>query len=183
MNQEKYTERMRGFLQSAQMLALREGHQRLRSRPSAESPARRQGRPGGQSDQRRRAAIRARCIARSRPSSPSCPRSKARARARSTWRPRRRALFDQAEAIAEKAGDASSPSSACCWRWRSPRAPRPPRRWPRRGVNAAGAREGDRGAAQGPHGRPRVGRERLRRAEEIRPRPDRRRRATASSIR
>src|SRR6478736_2086350 len=29
MNQEKYTERMRGILQSAQMLALREGHQRL----------------------------------------------------------------------------------------------------------------------------------------------------------
>src|SRR5580704_5438844 len=29
MNQEKYTERMRGFLQSAQLLALREGHQRL----------------------------------------------------------------------------------------------------------------------------------------------------------
>ena len=29
MNQEKYTDRMRGFLQSAQMLALREGHQRL----------------------------------------------------------------------------------------------------------------------------------------------------------
>ena len=29
MNQEKYTERMRGFLQSAQMMALREGHQRL----------------------------------------------------------------------------------------------------------------------------------------------------------
>src|SRR5260370_33443609 len=28
MNQEKYAERMRGFLQSAQMLALREGHQR-----------------------------------------------------------------------------------------------------------------------------------------------------------
>src|SRR5260370_41320796 len=29
MNQEKYTDRMRGFLQSAQMLALREGHQRF----------------------------------------------------------------------------------------------------------------------------------------------------------
>jgi ATP-dependent Clp protease ATP-binding subunit ClpB len=29
MNQEKYTERVRGFLQSAQMLALREGHQRF----------------------------------------------------------------------------------------------------------------------------------------------------------
>src|SRR5260370_2326767 len=29
MNQEKYTERMRGFLQSAQMLALRESHQRF----------------------------------------------------------------------------------------------------------------------------------------------------------
>jgi ATP-dependent Clp protease ATP-binding subunit ClpB len=29
MNQEKYTERMQGFLQSAQMMALREGHQRL----------------------------------------------------------------------------------------------------------------------------------------------------------
>jgi ATP-dependent Clp protease ATP-binding subunit ClpB len=29
MNQEKYTERMRGFLQSAQMFALREGHQRF----------------------------------------------------------------------------------------------------------------------------------------------------------
>ena len=29
MNQEKYTERMRGFLQSAQMLAVREGHQRF----------------------------------------------------------------------------------------------------------------------------------------------------------
>ena len=29
MNQEKYTDRMSGFLQSAQMLALREGHQRL----------------------------------------------------------------------------------------------------------------------------------------------------------
>ena len=29
MNQEKYTDRMRGFLQGAQMLALREGHQRF----------------------------------------------------------------------------------------------------------------------------------------------------------
>src|SRR5215475_9574943 len=29
MNQKKYTDRMRGFLQSAQMLALREGHQRF----------------------------------------------------------------------------------------------------------------------------------------------------------
>src|SRR5256885_13294735 len=29
MNQEKYTDRMRGFLQSAQMLALREAHQRF----------------------------------------------------------------------------------------------------------------------------------------------------------
>src|SRR5688572_9339504 len=29
MNQEKYTERMRGVVQSAQILALREGHQRL----------------------------------------------------------------------------------------------------------------------------------------------------------
>src|SRR6478609_8841581 len=29
MNQDKYTDRMRGFLQSAQMLALREGHQRF----------------------------------------------------------------------------------------------------------------------------------------------------------
>ena len=29
MNQEKYTERMRGFLQSAQMMALRDGHQRF----------------------------------------------------------------------------------------------------------------------------------------------------------
>ena len=29
MNQEKYTDRMRGFLQSAQTLAQRSGHQRL----------------------------------------------------------------------------------------------------------------------------------------------------------
>src|SRR4029450_8310219 len=118
MNQEKYTERMRGFLQSAQMLALREGHQRLVpdhllkvllddpeglaahriSSAGGDSPVRQRAvaatlptEPPPPTPFRRQAAIPAPFTAGSRPTSPSSPRPKARARARSTWPPRRRA--------------------------------------------------------------------------------------------
>ena len=47
---------------------------------------------------------------------------------------------------------ASSPSSGCCWRWRSRRTARPARRCKAR-RHGAGAERGDRRAAQGPHRR------------------------------
>ena len=63
MDLEKYTERSKGFVQSAQNLALRSGHQRLTPEHLAQGAAGGQGRALRQSDPRRRRRSRRWCCA------------------------------------------------------------------------------------------------------------------------
>ena len=104
MNQEKYTERMRGFLQSAQMLALREGHQRfipdhllkvLLDDPEGLA-ANLIGSAGGDSRAVHR-AVEANLAKQ--------PKVEGQGAGQVYMAPETARLFDQAEAIAEKAGD------------------------------------------------------------------------------
>ena len=92
-------------------------------------------------------------------------------------------IFDQAEAIAEKAGDSFVTVERMLMALALAKGTDAAEALAKAQRQAAGAREGDRRAAQGPHRRLGVGRERLRRAQEICPRPHRRRRARASSTR
>ena len=104
MNQEKYTERMRGFLQSAQMLALREGHQRLIPdhilKVLLDDPeglaANLIGSAGGDS----RAVYRA-----VEANLAKQPKVEGQGAGQIYLAPETARLFEQAEAIAEKAGD------------------------------------------------------------------------------
>jgi ATP-dependent Clp protease ATP-binding subunit ClpB len=104
MNQEKYTERMRGFLQSAQMLALREGHQRLIPdhvlKVLLDDPeglaANLIGSAGGDS----RAVYRA-----VEANLAKQPKVEGQGSGQIYMAPETARLFDQAETIAEKAGD------------------------------------------------------------------------------
>ena len=161
---------MRGFLQSAQMLALREGHQRLRSRPSFESPARRSGRPRGQPDRvRRRRFPRRASRGRSQSRQAAQGRRPGRgpdlhgARDGARLRPGRSHRREGGRFLRHRRAHADGAGAGQGHRGR--------RRAGQGQRQAAGAREGDPGAAQGPHRQLRVGRGRLRRAEEIRPRP------------
>src|SRR5471032_797302 len=104
MNQEKYTERMRGFLQSAQMLALREGYQRfipdhllkvLLDDPEGLA-ANLIGSAGGDS----RAVYRA-----VEANLAKQPKVEGQGAGQVYMAPETARLFDQAESIAEKAGD------------------------------------------------------------------------------
>src|SRR5471030_1499656 len=104
MNQEKYTERMRGFLQSAQMLALREGHQRfvpdhllkvLLDDPEGLA-ANLIGSAGGDSRAVHR-AVEANLAKQ--------PKVEGQGAGQVYMAPETARLFDQAEAISEKAGD------------------------------------------------------------------------------
>ncbi len=104
MNQEKYTERMRGFLQSAQMLALREGHQRLVPdhvlKVLLDDPeglaANLIGSAGGDS----RAVYRAVEAGLAKQ-----PKVEGQGAGQIYMAPETARIFDQAESIAEKAGD------------------------------------------------------------------------------
>jgi ATP-dependent Clp protease ATP-binding subunit ClpB len=104
MNQEKYTERMRGFLQSAQMLALREGHQRFTPdhllKVLLDDPeglaANLIGAGGGDA----RAAHRA-----VEANLAKQPKIEGQGAGQIYMAPETARIFDQAEAIAEKAGD------------------------------------------------------------------------------
>src|SRR5437667_12057415 len=104
MNQEKYTERMRGFLQSAQMMALREGHQRfvpdhilkvLLDDPEGLA-ANLIGSAGGDSRAVHRAV---------EASLAKLPKVEGSGAGQVMMAPETARLFDEAEAIAEKAGD------------------------------------------------------------------------------
>src|SRR5712664_321727 len=104
MNQEKYTERMRGFLQSAQMLALREGHQRLIPdhllKVLLDDPeglaANLINSAGGDSRAVHRAV---------EASLAKLPKVEGQGAGQIYMAPETARVFDQAEAIAEKAGD------------------------------------------------------------------------------
>src|SRR5215510_13478985 len=104
MNQEKYTDRMKGFIQSAQMLALREGHQRLLPdhvlKVLLDDPeglaANLINSAGGDS----RAVLRA-----VEANLAKLPKVEGQGAGQIYMAPETARLFDQAESIAEKAGD------------------------------------------------------------------------------
>ncbi|MCK7475397.1 MAG: hypothetical protein MZV49_22300 [Rhodopseudomonas palustris] len=105
MNIEKYTERARGFIQSAQSLAMREGHQQFSAlhilKVLLDDP---EGLAGGLID---RSGGNSRSILKSNRSGAeqAAQRFPVPAPARSIWRPIPRAPSTAAEQAAEKAGD------------------------------------------------------------------------------
>ena len=182
MNFDNYTERSQGFIQSAQSLALRSGHQRLTPehllkvllddkeglaanliRAAGGDPERAladRGRARQAAEGRRRR--RRPGLSGARNGAPLRPGRETRGEGRRQLRHRRAAAAGAGLGERHARGRASSRMPASR----------------RRALNAR-----DQRSAQGPHGRQRLRRGGLRRAEEIRPRPDRRRRATASSTR
>ena len=172
MDFEKYTDRAKGFVQSAQSLALREGHQQfgpdhllkvLLDDPEGMAAGLIQ-RAGGQPGDALTAVERALAQA--------ARRCRAAAPARSTWRPSWRACSTPPRRSPTRPATSSSPSSACCWRWRMEQSDAA-RVLKDAGVNPTSAEPGHQRHPQGPHRRQRLGRAGLRRAEALRPRPDR----------
>ena len=133
MDIEKYTERAKGFVQSAQSLALREGHQQFSTehllKVLLDDP---EGLAAGLIDRaggRFREALTAveaalKSAQRSKAAGPASSISSRRWRAHSTPRRRRRT----------RPATATSPSSGCCSGWRSRRTPRPEKFSPRPGL-------------------------------------------------
>ena len=134
MDFEKYTDRARGFVQSAQSLALREGHQQFATehllKVLLDDPeglaAGLIDRSGGRS---REALVRRRSRARQAPEGVG-----RRGRAGLSRRRRSRACSTRRRRSPRRPATASSPSSGCCWRWRSRRTARPARSSARAGV-------------------------------------------------
>ena len=105
MELEKYTERAKGFLQSAQALALRSGHQRLTPEhllqvllDDPEGLAANLIAAAGGDAKQALAGVEAELGQAAQGRGRAAP-------ARSTWRPRLARLFEQAEQLAQKAGD------------------------------------------------------------------------------
>jgi hypothetical protein len=80
MNIEKYTERARGFIQSAQQLCARQGPPAIRAAAPAQGAARRRGGHGGSVSSSAPAAIPRSCAPKPKPPSSACPRFPAMAR-------------------------------------------------------------------------------------------------------
>ena len=105
MNLEKYTERARGFVQSAQQLALREGHQQFTPEhllkvllDDERGPLRRPHRPGGR-------PIRARRSRQTEAALKKLPKVQGSGAGQLYLAPTTARIFDNAEKIAQKAGD------------------------------------------------------------------------------
>ena len=116
MNLEKYTERARGFVQSAQSLALREGHQQFTPEHILKVLLDDdQGLAAGLID---RAGGRSRdALAQTDLALAKLPKVQGSGAGQLYLAPTTARLFDNAEKIAQKAGDsAMSRSSACCSR-------------------------------------------------------------------
>ena len=105
MNIEKYTDRAKGFLQAAQTIALREGHQQFTPGASAQGAARRQRGHGGGADRPLRRPVEARLAADRRGARQAAQGSAAAAPAACNLTPGLARVFDTAEKAADKAGD------------------------------------------------------------------------------
>ena len=183
MNLEKFTDRAKGFLQSR--ADRRHPHEPSADRPraSAEGAARGRAGHGRRPDRARPAAMPKRALARDRcGAGAKSPPSRAAARNRrraSTTTPC--ACSTRPNRSRPRRATASSPSSGCCSRWRWPRTTAAGKALATAGVTPKALNAAINELARGPHRRHRGRGGPLRRAQEIRPRPDRRRRATASS--
>ena len=159
MDFEKYTERARGFIQSAQSLALREGHQRFTPEhllkvllDDDQGLAAGLISAAGGDPKAALAAVEA--------ALKRMPKVEGSGAGQLYMRRRRRASSRPPASSPRRPATASSPSSGCCWRWRSSR------REAAEGAeggrrHAAEAQAGDRRDAQGPHRRQRIGRRKL----------------------
>ena len=174
MNPEKYTERARGFIQSAQTGALGRGPPAVHARAHllkvllddpegprgrADRARRRRTRDGACRRPSRRSTAMPKVSGRRRPAL-SRPADREGLRHRREDRQEGRRLLRHRRAAAAGAGHGEGRQDR-----EDPR---------RRRRHAADAQRRDRGDPQGPHRRFRLGREPVRRAEEIRPRPHRR---------
>ena len=127
MDIEKFTERSRGFIQSAQGLALRSGNQQftpehlLKVLLDDEEGLAARLINGGRRQRRARCAQ-----ARSRRWR-NCPKSKGGS-GQVYLAPRNRAAAGQRRTGGQEGGrSVSSPPNICCWRWPWPAAPKPRR--------------------------------------------------------
>ena len=172
MDFEKFTERARGFVQSAQSLALREGHQQFTPehllKVLLDDP---EGLAGGLIDRCRRPLARGAGGGRggARQDAEGLGR---RRRASFIWRPRSRGCSTRPQKIAEKAGDSYVTVERLLLALALEKDSDAGKILAKGRRDAAEPQRGDRSAAQGPHRRYRDRRERLRRAEEICPRSD-----------
>ena len=152
MNIEKYSERVRGFMQSAQTMALSRNHQQFTPEHLLKVllddeeglAASLIERAGGDAQGRSRSASKRR--------SKHCRRSRA-ATASSIWRSRSPRCLRPPRRWPRRPATASSPSSGCCRRWPSRSRPRRRDILAKAGVTAAGAEPGDQRYPQGPHRR------------------------------
>ena len=168
---EKYTDRAKGFLQSAQGLALREGHQRFLPEhllkvllDDPEGMAANLIQAAGGNAKAAQQAIEE--LLRKQ------PKVEGGGAGQLYMAPETARLFDQAEQVAKKAGDSlrhgrAAAAGAGDERHRRRQGAEGGRRRPE------GAEQRDQRAAQGPHRAERQRRGRLRRAEEVHARPDR----------
>ena len=135
MNFERYTDRAKGFIQSAQSLALRENHQQVTPdhllKVLLDDP---EGLASGLIQQSRRGFARG-ASRRSRPVSPRSPRSRA-GPGRFMLRRKRRGFSMPSRSLPTRRATSSSPPSGCCWRWRSTHRPMPARSLRDAGVTA-----------------------------------------------
>ena len=130
MNFDKYTDRSRGFVQSAQSLAHARGTSAICARAPAQGAARRSGRARRGPDRPLRRQFARRLWPPSRRRWPSAPRFPAAAPGRSISTRRWRACSRPPRRRARRPATASSPSSGCCSRSRWRRTARPARSSP-----------------------------------------------------
>jgi len=169
MNIEKYTDRVKGFIQSAQSLAMREGHQQF-------TPLHilkvllddSEGLAGGLID---RAGGNSRAILKATEDAlGKMPKVSGAGAGQIYLAPATARAFDAAEQAADKAGDSFVTWSACCWRSRSTRTEAgslSPGRGQPQNLNAAinalrKGRTADSASAENAYDA----------AEDVRPRPD-----------
>ena len=181
MDFEKYTERSKGFIQSAQTLALRRNHQQLTPLhllsvllEDKEGLAANLIRAAGGDPERAQNGCEAELD--------KLPKVEGGS-GQVYLAPETARLFEQAEQIAEKAGDQFVTAERLLLALALATGTPPARVLADAGVTAQALNRGDRGDPQGPDRQLAHRRGQLRRAEEVRARPDRGGARRASSIR
>ena len=183
MNIEKYTERARGFLQAAQTIALREGHQQFAPEHVLKAPARR-FRGHGRGGLIARAGGDAKKPRSSSPTQALAKLPKVEGGSGQLYlQPGTARVFDAAEKAADKAGDSFVTVERLLLALVIEKDTEAGKALAKAGLSAQNLNAAINALRQGPYRRQRLGGERLRGLEEIRPAISPRRRATASSIR
>ena len=172
MNIEKYSERVRGFIQSAQTMALSRNHQQFTPEHLLKVLVDDQEGLAASLIERAGGDVKARAARRRGGAQRAAAASRA-ATASSTWRSRWPRSSRPPRRWPRRPATASSRSSGCCTALAVEKSAKTADILAKAGVTRAGAQPGDQRHPQGPHRRLGVRRAGLRRAEEIRARPHR----------